>query len=60
MRASRLLVMAAGADKAAAVAHALEGPDNVAGVPAQLARHGTWILDQAAARSLRRGTGATA
>jgi len=59
-RASRLLVMAAGADKAAAVAHALEGRDNVAGVPAQLARHGTWILDQAAAKSLRRGTGAPA
>ena len=30
------------------------------GVPAQLARHGTWILDQAAAQALRRGTGAPA
>jgi 6-phosphogluconolactonase len=52
-RASRLLVIATGANKAAAVARALEGPDDVAGLPAQLARHGTWILDQPAAASLR-------
>lgn len=56
-RASRILVIAAGADKAAAVARALRGPDDTAGVPAQLARHGTWILDRAAARSLQGGAG---
>jgi len=53
-RAARVVVFAAGADKAEAVARALEGPDDVSSVPAQLARGGTWILDRAAARSLRR------
>ncbi len=53
-RAARVLVFAAGADKADAVARALEGPDDVPSVPAQLARGGTWILDRAAAKSLRR------
>lgn len=52
-RAARLLVIATGAEKAAAVARALEGPDDVVGLPAQLSRHGTWILDKAAAASLR-------
>ena len=51
--ASRILMLATGTDKAAAVANALEGPDDVAGVPAQLARHGTWIIDKAAAQALR-------
>jgi len=51
-RAARLLIIASGADKAAAVARALEGPDDVSGVPAQLARHGTWILDRPAARAI--------
>jgi 6-phosphogluconolactonase len=52
-RAVRVLVLATGTDKADAVARALEGPEDVESVPAQLARGGTWILDRAAARSLR-------
>lgn len=56
-RAARLLVVATGTDKAIAVARALQGPDDVASVPAQLARHGTWILDKAAAKSLRGAAG---
>jgi 6-phosphogluconolactonase len=55
--ATRVLVLATGAEKADAVARALEGPDDVAAVPAQLARGGTWILDRAAARSLGDGGG---
>lgn len=55
--AGRTLMLAAGAEKADAVARALEGPDDVASVPAQLARRGTWILDRAAARSLRGAEG---
>jgi 6-phosphogluconolactonase len=50
--AVRILVIATGADKANAIARALEGADDVAGVPAQLARQGTWILDRAAAAAL--------
>jgi len=50
------LVLAAGAAKAEAVARALEGPDDVIGCPAQLARAGYWILDRAAAAELRGGT----
>ena len=53
--AARTLVLATGADKADAVARALEGPDDVGSVPAQLARGGTWILDRPAAGSLRGG-----
>ena len=53
--AVRVLVLATGTDKADAVARALEGPEDVVSVPAQLARGGTWILDRAAARSLRGG-----
>ena len=55
--ATRTLVLATGAEKADAVARALEGPDDVASVPAQLARGGTWILDRAAARCLRGAEG---
>lgn len=51
--ASRILMFATGTDKAEAVAHALEGPDDVTGIPAQLARHGTWIIDKNAAQALR-------
>jgi len=60
-QAARTLVLATGAEKADAVARALEGPEDVEAVPAQLARGGTWILDRAAARSLRgaEGPGAT-
>jgi 6-phosphogluconolactonase len=52
--AARILVLATGAEKAEVIARALEGPDDVAGVPAQLARDGTWILDRAAAGALAR------
>jgi 6-phosphogluconolactonase len=47
------IVLAAGAEKAAAVAQALEGSENVHACPAQLARTGTWIMDRAAAARLR-------
>ena len=52
--ARRILVMATGAEKADAVARALEGVDDPTGVPAQLARPGTWIVDRAAAGALTR------
>jgi 6-phosphogluconolactonase len=56
--AARATVMlAAGAAKAAAVARALEGPDDPARCPACLARDGTWILDQPAAAGLAGGGG---
>lgn len=51
--ARRIVVLAEGSRKAAAVHRALEEPWNPAGCPAQLARSGTWILDRAAAASLR-------
>lgn len=54
-RAERIVMLAAGADKAAAVAAALEGKVAIEGCPARLARHGTWILDSAAASLLRSG-----
>ena len=47
------MVLATGASKAAAVARALEGPDDIAACPAQLARTGTWVLDSAAAAKLK-------
>lgn len=52
--AKRLLVIAIGAEKAAVVARALEGAADIAGVPAQLARQGTWILDRSAGGALKR------
>jgi 6-phosphogluconolactonase/glucosamine-6-phosphate isomerase/deaminase len=52
--AARILVLATGAEKAEVIARALEGPDDVAGVPAQLARDGTWNLDRTAAGALAR------
>jgi 6-phosphogluconolactonase/glucosamine-6-phosphate isomerase/deaminase len=45
-------VIATGADKAAMVARALEGPLSPKQVPAQLARRGAWFLDRAAAAQL--------
>lgn len=48
------LLMAAGGDKAAAVARALEGPYDPAACPAQFARGGIWILDRLAAVRLER------
>jgi 6-phosphogluconolactonase len=50
--ARRLLVLAAGADKAQAVARALKSPGAPEEVPARLARDGVWFLDKSAARLL--------
>ncbi len=50
--ARKVVVLASGEDKAAIVARALEGPPAPKVVPAQLARRGTWFLDQAAAARL--------
>jgi 6-phosphogluconolactonase len=59
IRAARdVVVVAAGKDKAAAVARALEGPAAIMEIPIQLARRGTWFLDTAAASGLTRGGGA--
>ena len=53
IRSSRnLLMLVAGAAKSEQVARALDGPEDVAALPAQLARRGTWILDRAAAAGL--------
>ena len=48
-----VFVLARGAGKASAVQRALEGPFDPSSCPAQLARNGTWILDEAAAHGLR-------
>jgi 6-phosphogluconolactonase len=53
--ARRVAVIAAGADKAAVVARAVEGPLAPKEVPAQLARRGDWFLDRAAAARLAAG-----
>jgi 6-phosphogluconolactonase len=50
--ARSVAVVATGDDKAAMVAHALEGPLDPKSVPVQLARRGVWFLDHAAASSL--------
>jgi 6-phosphogluconolactonase len=50
--ARRLLVMARGPDKAAAVAGALAADADPVTLPARLASRGTWILDCAAAAAL--------
>jgi 6-phosphogluconolactonase len=50
--ARRVAVIATGADKAAMVARALEGPLSPKQVPAQLARRGARFLDRAAAAKL--------
>ncbi|HEV8599286.1 MAG TPA: 6-phosphogluconolactonase [Gemmatimonadales bacterium] len=50
--ARSLLMLVTGEAKAAQVARALEGPEDFAALPAQLARRGTWILDRAAAAKL--------
>ncbi|HLY11431.1 MAG TPA: 6-phosphogluconolactonase [Planctomycetota bacterium] len=51
-RARAIVVIASGAEKAAMVARALSGAPDPKSVPAQLARRGTWVLDQAAAGDL--------
>ena len=53
--ARRVAVIATGGDKAAMVARAIEGPLAPKEVPVQLARRGTWFLDQAAAGRLTAG-----
>jgi len=50
--AREVAVIAAGEDKAAMVARAIEGPLAPKAVPAQLARRGFWFLDEAAAARL--------
>jgi 6-phosphogluconolactonase len=50
--ARSLLMLVAGETKAEQVARALEGPEDVTALPAQLARRGTWVLDRAAASKL--------
>ena len=57
--ARRVAVIATGGDKAAMVARAIEGPLAPKDVPVQLARRGTWFLDQAAAGRLTAGRMAT-
>jgi 6-phosphogluconolactonase len=52
--ARAILVLVSGAGKAEALARSLEGPLDVAAVPAQLGRRGTWIVDAAAAAGLGR------
>ena len=49
-----VLVLVAGAGKAATLARALEGPLDVRSVPVQLARDRTFIVDAAAASALAR------
>ena len=53
--ARRVTVIATGGDKAVMVARAIEGPLAPKDVPVQLARRGTWFLDQAAAGRLTAG-----
>jgi 6-phosphogluconolactonase len=53
--ARRVAVIATGGDKAVIVARAIEGPLAPKDVPVQLARRGTWFLDQAAAGRLTAG-----
>jgi 6-phosphogluconolactonase/glucosamine-6-phosphate isomerase/deaminase len=50
--ARRILVLAAGPDKAEPVARALLAAGSPDQVPARLARDGVWFLDAAAARLL--------
>jgi 6-phosphogluconolactonase len=52
--AHTVLVLASGAGKAAAVARALEGTYAPEELPVQIALRGTWIIDDAAGRELRR------
>jgi 6-phosphogluconolactonase len=53
-RAHLLLMLAVGAGKAEAVARALEAAWDPRATPAQLARHGAWFMDPAAAQLLKR------
>lgn len=53
MAAKEKIVLASGAQKAAAVRQALQGQNTPMDCPARLARDGIWIMDQAAAAALR-------
>lgn len=55
-RARRVAVLVAGAEKAAMVARALEGPAVPREVPVQLAADAHWFLDEAAASALPTGS----
>jgi 6-phosphogluconolactonase len=50
--ARRVIVLAAGRDKAEAVARALKGAGTAEETPARLARDGVWFLDRAAAAQI--------
>ena len=57
LQARRVIVMVTGEDKAEALKHVLEGPDDFPSYPAQIARDlesAVWLLDEAAAISLER------
>ncbi|HEY4320841.1 MAG TPA: 6-phosphogluconolactonase [Gemmatimonadales bacterium] len=51
--AAELAMLVTGAEKAAMVARVLDGPLDPVMLPAQLARRGTWLLDDAAAAHLQ-------
>jgi 6-phosphogluconolactonase len=50
--ARQVVMLVTGEGKAAVVARVLDGPLDPAVLPAQIARHGTWIVDHAAASQL--------
>ncbi len=50
--ARSVVVIVSGVDKAHMLSRALSGPHNPREIPAQLARHGTWIVDKPAAMRL--------
>lgn len=52
LAARSLYVLSSGADKAAAVQSALQGPDNPLGVPSQMLRDAEWFSDAAAVQHL--------
>jgi 6-phosphogluconolactonase len=51
-RARQILVLVSGVEKAPVLARALGGAFDPKALPAQLARHGTWIVDSGAASGL--------
>ena len=56
--ARTIFVMVRGSAKAAMVSRVIEGHDDPQNLPAQLARHGTWLLDDDAAALLQLAGGA--
>jgi 6-phosphogluconolactonase len=52
--ARAIVVIASGAEKAGVLSRAIAGETDPRDVPAQLARRGTWVVDQAAAGDLAR------